>query len=125
MHGEIVNQVKMGFIIELLKQQVSIRKLMKRNLESEDIPENLKNQLPLFLVQFLAGSNIKLHLTYNKRLLVVESDKRVDALNENHLFERMGLTQIDSPDDLESFIKPNCIEILDKHLILNILREQQ
>lgn len=49
----------------------------------------------------------------------------VCALNENHLFQRMGLTQIESPDDLESFMKPKCIELLDKHLILSHLREQQ
>lgn len=74
MQADINNNVKMEFIVELLKQQVSIRKLMKRNLEAEETPENLKKQLPLFLIQFLAGSNIKLHLTYNKRLLVVQSD---------------------------------------------------
>jgi hypothetical protein len=41
-----------------------------------------------------------------KSTLVLDSTKMFDVMNENHLFEGMGITKVNSTDEFETLFKP-------------------
>lgn len=84
-------------ICELLKQYVSILQVINRNQSPQCNLKTLQNDkisLPFILIKFLPQAHYGIIQTPNGMATQISSDKMFDVMNENALFEGMGLTKI-------------------------------
>jgi len=96
---------KQNCIFELLKEFISLNKIIERNQGEESDPID-QRQLPFFLIKFVAGSKISIVETKHKNQLQVQSDNPFDVMNTNHLFQGMGLTTVKDEKELDQTMPP-------------------
>ena len=64
-------------------------------------------------------SDINIIQNENKSQLVLHSTKQFDVMNENHLFEGMGVTKIKSKNEFESLFGQNLRKVLISHKFID------
>lgn len=58
-------------------------------------------QLPLLFVKLKHDSEVNIEMDENRESLILTANKKFKMMNENHLFENMGLTQT-TEEELET-----------------------
>lgn len=96
---------KRNYIFELVKQYIAMNKIVKRN-EQCPAEEDEQKRLPFILIKFMPGSKANILQDPMKSNLVLDSTKMFDVMNENHLFEGMGITKVNSIDEYEKLFNP-------------------
>ena len=83
-------EMNQNCVFELLKQFISLNKIMAKNKAAEEKGEHIgadeKRLLPFFLVKFAPHSEININKTEDMNLLVLQCNQEFDVMNENHLF---------------------------------------
>jgi hypothetical protein len=91
-------------------------KIVKKNEKSALSEEPInKKSFPFILIKFMPESDINIIQNENKSQLVLHSTKQFDVMNENHLFEGMGVTKIKSKNEFESLFGQNLRKMLISH----------
>lgn len=117
---------KEKLIQELVKQNVAIMKLLRRNAESVqkqlqnenalDImrlvsPSQSKLNLPLLFVKCKPNSEIKISQDDSKKHLKLEANQKFSLTDEHHLFQCMNLTSTNDRE-LAKLLPPEVLDYL-------------
>ena len=139
---------KQKLFLELIKQQVSVTKLKRRNFEmtksnqrsdrrnnsverlsnpeedDQSAPHKQKLPLPLLFVECQPGSRIKISQDDTKRHLKLRTDLKFTVSDENFLFDCMGLTKTTS-EELRNMFNERIIDFLQQNQLVKNLPVRQ
>lgn len=137
-------------MMELIKQQVALTKLKRRNqaadkLRNESQAENLLDQLddelefteeihyddsqmkinlPVLFVECQPNSEIKVSQSDSKKHMKLRTDRKFTMLDENYLFHCMGLTKTSS-DEMKGILSPQITNFLQRNELVKTAPRQQ
>lgn len=129
---EVLNQtyldahMKTNYVYELLKQYVSLNEVIRRNEFRQEPFDHLNDdfkQLPFFLIKFPSGSEINIDHARDRSMLAITCDKAFLVLNENHLFQGMGLTKVSCDRELSEMLGEDLLSKLTKYEFISSLKE--
>ena len=140
---------KQKLMMELIKQQVAMTKLKRRNqaadkLRNESQAENLldelddeldfteeihyddsqmKIHLPVLFIECQPNSEIKVSQSDSKKHMKLRTDRKFTMMDENYLFNCMGLTKTTS-DEIKGMISPKITNFLQRNELVKVTSRQ-